>query len=164
MDLKEMLSVAKKKADSKYEECPECEEIAKDLMRRFPNLLEHAKEANIRYLKKWSEKSRYLGKCSRATGKWAYLTGYDYVIEVWADWWAGAELQEKEALLLHELRHIVKSITSQGKVKWGLRQHDVEEFFDVVRIYGAWDNSLMKLKKVLEESENESCAREEHTD
>jgi len=164
MDLKDVLEKARRRTDLKYEECDECETIAKDLFRRFPVPLTHAAEAHIKFLKKLSDKSHYLGKCSRTTGKWAYLTGYDYVIEVWGDWWDSAQPQEREALLFHELYHIVKGETAQGKVKWGLRRHDVEEFHEVARIYGAWDSSLKHFEEQLRRHDDKRSEGEEHTD
>jgi len=131
----------------KYADCPECEEVAEQLISRFD--LEDAKEAKIRFLMKMTDASAYLGKCSRTTGKWAYLTGYDFVIEIWFPWWERATRREREALLLHELLHIERKMTRSGKLRWSLRRHDVEEFTEVVRHYGGWTKNLQQLGKLL---------------
>ncbi len=159
MELREVLEEAKKKKNTKYDECPECEVLASELMQKYPEMLHDAQEANIKFLKKLSERSSYRGKCSRTTGKWAYLTGYDYVIEVWGEWWDEASLQEKEALLCHELRHIARVTTSQGKVKWVLRRHDVEEFLEIVNAYGAWEPSLRALSNAIKQYEENTLLK-----
>jgi len=135
----------------KYVDCPEAEKIAARLVEKFG--LDDAKEANIKFLKRLTETSPYLGKCSRATGKWAYLTGYDYVIEVWEPWWEQADDREREALIYHELLHIVRRRTRSGKLRWALRKHDVEEFTEVARAYGAWTPSLKEFYKGLDSYE-----------
>lgn len=155
-NLKKLLEEATKKSE-KYSECVECEEIAKLLINKHPELLEDASKAKIKYLKKSAEKSKFRGKCSRTTGKWSYLTGFDFVIEVWAEWWETATSVQKEALILHELRHITLTTTTSGKEKWVLRIHSLEEFLEVYKLYGAWCEEL----KDFEEEAKERCESEE---
>jgi len=149
MDVKELLEEAKKK-EKKYTECPECANIAENLFERFPDVLADASRAKITYLQKLTDKSLFLGKCSRTTGKWSYLTGFDYVIEVWNEWWSTASVQEKEALLFHELSHIQLRTTNSGE-KWTLRRHPLEEFPMVYKFYGAWSPALQTFESICKE-------------
>ncbi|MCD6214418.1 MAG: hypothetical protein J7J46_05540 [Candidatus Desulfofervidus sp.] len=135
------------KETEKYVDAPEVEALAKKLIKKFQ--LSDAEEAVIKFLFYRAEKSSFFGKCSRATGKWSYLTGYDYVIEVWEPFWSRVSDHAKEALIYHELLHIQKQVTTKGKVKWILRKHDVEEFLDVVREYGPWSDNLQSLKELV---------------
>jgi len=135
------------KETEKYVDAPAVEALAKKLIKKFA--LDDAEEAVIKYLFYKAEKSSFFGKCSRATGKWSYLTGYDYVIEVWEPFWNRVSDYAREALVYHELLHIQKQVTAKGKVKWTVRKHDVEEFLDVVREYGPWSDNLQSLKELL---------------
>jgi hypothetical protein len=103
----------------------------------------------IVYLVKVADKSRYLGKCSRATGKWAYLVNKDFVVEVFDGFWQEATQTQKEALLYHELLHITCEEDDEGEVKWGLKDHDTEEFVDVIKKYGAWNPVLEQIKTIM---------------
>ena len=143
MTLEEVVEeVISSKETEKYVDAPEVEALAKKLIKRFR--LSDAEEAVIKFLFYKAEKSSFFGKCSRATGKWSYLTGYDYVIEVWKPFWDRSTDQVREALVYHELLHIQK-----GKVKWVVRKHDVEEFLDVVQEYGPWSANLQSLEEIL---------------
>jgi hypothetical protein len=103
---------------------------------------------NIKFLILVADNCSYQGKCSKASGKWKYLTDFDYVVEIWQTFWDSADEAAKKALLFHELLHIQPIEKKDGSTTWGIRLHDVEEFFDVIEEYGAWDHSL----KVFEES------------
>ena len=122
-----------------YIENKEIDQIAEELIpqmgwREFPQ---------IKFLELIADKSTYLGKCSKATGKWKYLIHKDFVIEVWGAFWNTAERKVKEALLLHELKHVDFSEDEEtGEITWRIRRHEVEEFHDVVEKYGAWNPDL----------------------
>jgi len=151
MTLEEVVEEAiSSKETEKYVDAPEVEALAKKLIKKFQ--LSDAEEAVIKFLFYKAEKSSFFGKCSRATGKWSYLTGYDYVIEVWKPFWDRSSDQTREALVYHELLHIQKQVTSTGKVKWVVRKHDVEEFLDVVREYGPWSTNLQSLEEIFYEN------------
>jgi hypothetical protein len=127
------------------------EDMAEDIIIKYDELI-HCNSAKIKYLFKRSEKSKYLGKCSKASGKWAFLTDVDYVVEVWEQWWKAATDHQKEALLYHELRHVemvVKMKDEEEVVKWKIKKHCVEVFFDEIRRYGAWNGELTELKNLL---------------
>jgi Putative phage metallopeptidase len=121
-----------------YSDSPEIEQVAKTII---PTLgwLEQPK---IKYLMLDADKSDCMGKCSRATGKWKHLTGYDYIIEAWRTGWDSCDEHGKEALVYHELLHVTSKVDKNGEVKWGIKKHDLEEFFDVARKYGAWDLAI----------------------
>ncbi len=128
-----------------YIELPEVEEIAKRIIPEM-GWIDIPK---IKFLVLVADKSRYLGKCSKASKKWRHLTGYDYVIEVWQTFFDSAEPKIKEALLFHELAHIESYEKKDGSIVWGLKKHDIEEFMETVKRYGAWNLGLEKFYNVL---------------
>jgi hypothetical protein len=129
---------------AEYIEVSEVEAIATSII---PKLL-WPEQPKIKYLVLSAEKSNYLGKCSKASGKWKYLTDYDYVIEVWESFWDTADMFAQEALLYHELLHIMP-VDKDGEIKWKMRKHDVEEFLEVASKYKAWNAGLQRLVEIL---------------
>jgi hypothetical protein len=131
-----------------YTDAP-IEEMANKLIEKYEEL-EDCFDAKIKFLFKESEKSSYIGKCSKATGKWKFLTGdLDYVVEVWEPFWNVATDKQKEALLYHELRHIEKKIKEnddgEETVTWKVRKHHEEIFADEIEHFGAWNDGLSNL-------------------
>jgi hypothetical protein len=112
--------------------------------------MQFIEKPKIKFLMLTADKCKYLGKCSRATGKWKYLSHIDYVIEVWETFWSSTtDSNIREALVYHELRHIHCTEKEDGELVWSLNDHDIEEFIDVVNKYGAWRRELQILKDTL---------------
>ena len=129
-----------------YNENQEVEQIAKELIPQMG--WEHLPD--IKFLMLVTEKNQYLGKCSKATGKWRYLVDKDYVIEVWEDYWSTATSEQKRALLYHELKHIdYGEEKDDGELVWKIRRHDIEEFNDVVSKYKLWRPELQEFQRCL---------------
>ena len=74
---------------SKYFESKEVEAMASELIPSM-ELWSGAGVPKIKFLVLDAPRTSYLGKCSKATGKWKHLTGMDYVIEVWNGFWVTA--------------------------------------------------------------------------
>ena len=70
----------------------------------------------------------------------------DYVMVIDATWWAVASSLQREALVFHELEHMVQATNQHDEPRFSpdgmpifdLRPHDLEEFNSVVSRYGAW--------------------------
>jgi hypothetical protein len=136
---------------TEFFDAPQLEPISKKVIGAYDELA-HCKEAKIKFLFKSSEKSKYLGKCHRATGKWKHLTGYDFVVEIWSEFWNQAATDQKEALLYHELRHIMRVEKMKNDIltiNWKLREHDTELFFGEVEHFGAWRDEIATLKTII---------------
>lgn len=73
-----------------------------------------------------------------------------YVIEVDAEQWAIADMEQKQALLDHELCHMAgREIGEDGAMgDWKLRGHDLEEFLPVLQRHGPWRPMLRDFCKV----------------
>jgi uncharacterized protein YihD (DUF1040 family) len=130
-----------------YAVLPEAETIAN---RCYPMFKDWPDLPKIKFLMKIADKSDTAGQISKATGKWKYLTQYDYVMELWDGFWTTATDFQKEAVVYHELYHIkFKEDDETAEITWGLKKHDLEEFADVVKKYGAWNDTLKEFKMLL---------------
>jgi len=112
-----------------------------------------ARKAKVKFLFKVKFNNPHiLGKCTRATGPWRFLTEYDYVITINKDFWEKADEIQKRALLYHELCHVEWKPPTENYPggRWALRRHEVEEFFDVVDKFGLWMDNLKILSGIFE--------------
>jgi hypothetical protein len=70
----------------------------------------------------------------------------DFIMVLDAGFWEQATPQQREALVFHELKHAAQAVgkdgeprfTDEGDPIWAIAPHDIEEFNDVARRYGAW--------------------------
>lgn len=74
-----------------------------------------------------------LGSCARQSPKNKLLHGWDFIIELAFDMFALLDDRQREALLLHEIKHIKKA----GE-DWAIEPHSVEEHVAVIEAYGLW--------------------------
>jgi hypothetical protein len=134
-----------------YTILPEAEAIGSKLYTEFKDWPDLPK---VKYLQKIATKSKFAGQISKCTGKWKYLTQYDYVMEIWDDFWVKATAKQKEALIYHELYHVAFSEDDEtGEITWQLKDHELEEFAEVVERYGTWNEALIKFKEILNKPE-----------
>jgi hypothetical protein len=84
-------------------------------------------------------------------GKWLLVqsTGGvlpDFIMVLDNSFWRQATAIQREALVFHELLHAKHATNREGELRfdedgkpvWAIRGHDLEEFNEVVRTYGAW--------------------------
>lgn len=76
------------------------------------------------------------GKCIKAPRLWHDVTGIDVAIWLREDMWRTWPADVRAAAVLHELLHVDASYDKKGQLLLSVRKHDVEDFVDVVRIYG----------------------------
>jgi hypothetical protein len=83
----------------------------------------------------------------------------DFIMTLDAEWWTQADGRAREALVFHELLHAAHAVDKEGEPKfteeglpiWDIRGHDIEEFNEVVRRYGAWAPDVVAFLKAAEE-------------
>lgn len=84
----------------------------------------------------------------------------DFIIRIDAPWWAVATPMEREILVYHELSHIAHAEDKDGEPKYNddtgrpvycIVGHDIEEFSNVARRYGAWSADLQNFAQALKE-------------
>lgn len=115
-----------------YMEAKIVESVANIVRNRYGDYLSLG-EAKIKYLFFSTKTSTKLGDCDRTTGKWKFLTNYDYVVLVWKEWWETANKRERRALIFHELKHVMAL-----DEKYRTRRHDCELFADEIMLFGPW--------------------------
>lgn len=144
---------------SNFKKAPEVEYIARELIAEFHPHLQDAIDKTDFY-KRLGGGVDWAGKCKKCTSFERHLTGKMFFIFVNDDIWAAMSPMQREALVDHELCHIKRSRTEQlnpetGEVKliwankdnpdnWSVREHDVEEFSDVIHRHGLWETGIEK--------------------
>jgi hypothetical protein len=134
-------------------EAPEVRLIALELIRDFHP---HLAEASIRYLRSTQDKT-YKGKVVAAEMRsfnklQRYLAsgtageieeGEEYYLMVY-EGFGLYDATQRRAAIDHELCHLyVKSIDEvTGEEKLGWRDHDVQEFSDVIERHGLWNQDV----------------------
>ena len=79
-----------------------------------------------------------IAKTVKAPRLWHDVTGYDAVIWARSYFWDQFDDNQQAAVALHELLHLDVQYDDDGQPKLRLRKHDVEDFDEVVRYYGAF--------------------------
>lgn len=79
--------------------------------------------------------------CTQVPEKWKWCCKYDFLITVYEPNVETFTEEQKEILMLHELKHV--GVVETGNVpKYYVVPHDVEEFYSIIREYGInWDTS-----------------------
>jgi hypothetical protein len=93
-----------------------------------------------------------LGTCTKQSDKLKILHGFDFIIEFAYDVWEQLTDIQQKALILHELKHIEITEGKEGQIKLRLCKHDLEEFRDVVEIFGLYTQDLQQMASVIAEA------------
>lgn len=125
-----------------YQESPEAEEIGNELVRRYHSDLANAKI--FYYFKKKASKKQdklVLASISLANTKQKFISAKDYDLFLEIGWteWTELTLQQKIALIDHELCHARLSLEKQKIV---MCAHSVEEFREIIERYGFWTDGM----------------------
>lgn len=145
--LNSILHKSQNAREKSYEDASEeCIKMVVAAINTYPEF-DHVKAAKIKYLFKLGNWAK-IGECSKASGKWRHLTDFDYVIMFHKDSWEVFTLEQRQALIHHELSHI-----SRNNEKWGIAVHDVEEFLSTFKRFGAWSGSLQMVEQIFKEKQ-----------
>jgi predicted metallopeptidase len=111
--------------------------------------LEHLKKFRIRFLFsnetiKSNGKDAW-GKASKFSDKDRFLHPYHFLIIISENFWKRHE-DKREPLLFHELLHCGENESGKPTII----PHDLEEFGEVVKRYGAWANDITFFDRQLE--------------
>lgn len=101
-----------------------------------------------------------IGLARRITGLNAYLAGHPngfFLIETGIPAYENLLPNEKIAYVHHELCHF--GISELGKLE--LIPHDIEEFFEVARVHGAYFDRLQIFADAVEEGNSDNSTRAE---
>jgi len=144
--------------EGKFSEAPEVQLIAARLISREEHF-GHLAEARISYLFRfgsWTSKGLIvMGKAYVMDERQRFNTDIDLQVIINQQVWECADETQREALVAHELCHFEKDIDNQGRPRYALVNHDLEEFRYMVKCYGAWDDSLRKFLDAYQAGEEE---------
>jgi hypothetical protein len=106
---------------------------------------------------------RFMGALS-AVGTWLLAKACDgavpdFLILLDAEWWGCAGPQERAALIHHELKHCGHARDRDGEPRfdddgnaiWAIEAHDIAEFGNTVRRYGAWSPDIAPFAAALKD-------------
>lgn len=126
-----------------YQDAPDVEKIAEELIRKHHPRLEPAViEYVFRDPPATSNGATVQGKARAVTGLNAYLSEHGrpfLVIEIAQEPWGYLDDDQRAALVDHELMHCGWDEAEERPL---LRPHDVEEFAAVVARHGLWSRAL----------------------
>ena len=126
----------------------EVKEIVKKIRHKYYPKFHKAKIIILMRTGKWNK----LGTISRVSKKQRQAgIDADYILTLSGLAWDDLSKKQKQALVDHELCHMVRLKKKSG-TQWKLRHHEVEEFKDIVKRYGLWQNSLVEMFNTMKES------------
>jgi len=174
-----------------YVEAVEARELGAMLLERVAEH-EHLRDAQIGYIFRDDEITRR-GKVVEAEAilverilqsekrygrivRWAILrvlpqfgeTPPDFIVLIDRNIWEGLQLEERVALIDHELSHcwyateddgVTQKFHMDGSPWWAIRGHDVEEFCGVVERNGLWKEDLIPFARAIVDSLAQSGRR-----
>lgn len=163
-DMKRLTDVMVARIDKdKYSLAPEVEEVARELIRstdRFRHLVD-ARIAfvfrNTKRMDEWTSKGDIvMGRAYVNDERQRFLSGIDLQVVINRRVWELSSPKQREALVAHELCHFeLREPDKYGNPRWGLVNHDLEEFTYIVRKYGVWDESLRRFMAAYQDGETE---------
>ena len=124
--------------NSRYYLAPAIRAVADTIISRYHP---HLQEAAIAYLLRrgaWKRRGHVVtGKAVAAPEQWRYLSGCDLALIINEEVWQGLGNKGREVLLDHELSHFTApTADKRGNLHWALREHDLQEFSEVVKRHG----------------------------
>jgi len=87
------------------------------------------------------------GNVYKMGGKYEYLVGCDFIIEVALPVWNDFNINQRRAVIDHLLSRCMGEEQEDGMMKWRLRPPEVQEFPEVVERHGQWNDELIDMGK-----------------
>lgn len=150
---------------SYYEKAPEVQRVAEAIIDESHPHLQDAKHKIGYYFKHGGMDKA--GKCKKCTALERYLTGKMFFIFIDHESWALMGPEQREALIDHELCHIERKeshdydpekrefvkrwANADDPDSWSKREHDVEEFADIISRHGLWEKGIEKVAVAVRE-------------
>jgi hypothetical protein len=150
-----------------FEEANEVKEIAEELIDKYHPHLKDAKELIGYYFRDGA--SDWAGKAKKCTAFERFVTGKMLFVFINSDAWKAMKHDQRVALVDHELCHFSrKSIQNVDPMtgkwieiydpadkaeSWSIREHDVEEFSDIIKRHGLWDTGIEKFAAAVREAD-----------
>lgn len=131
-----------------FAEFEEIEKLANELIaQHHPDL----SVARIRYICRNKAAKRagrpVPGNVYKMGGKFEYLVGCDFVIEIALQVWNDFNPRQRRAIIDHLLSRCIGDEQEDGTMKWKIRPPEVQEFPEVVERNGQWNDELVDMGK-----------------
>jgi len=81
-------------------------------------------------------KPHTIAKVTKASPLWRVLAEHELAIQFRQAFWDAFTEQQRIAVLHHEFTHVEVELDDQGRLKIGIRDHDVEDFTQTMRRFG----------------------------
>jgi hypothetical protein len=123
---------------SPYRLAPQLKAAAEPIIARYHP---HLRQAAIAYLLRrgtWKSRGQVItGKAAIAPEQWRLLSGCDLLLIINETVWQVLGDKGREVLLDHELSHFTPPTAGKdGSLHWAIREHDLQEFSEVVKRHG----------------------------
>ena len=121
--------------NKRYEISPDMEECAKAVL-DAKNL--SVRPSRVRYVKVYPNINKTTAAtCGIASNLVNFFADADFVISASGDLWDALTPDLRSILMYHELLHIVCTQNEKtGDFKFSLREHDIQEFREIISAYG----------------------------
>lgn len=86
-----------------------------------------------------------IARAIKAPRLWHDVTGLDAAIWIREWFWDSFSADQRRAVILHELLHLEVTLDDDLEPHLRMREHDLEEFRDVVGAYGPWLDDVREL-------------------
>lgn len=161
-ELNQSLNLGIEETDGHIEADEATYQLMRELIKRYRHTIGHLLNVQIKVLfkKKTGKRNgkKVLGRATVFPERDMHFHPYTFLIELDRVYWQ-ANPDKREPLLFHELCHCW--LDENGKAT--IRPHDLEEFSEVVRFYGAWDSDVKhfgeQLQLGLEFKDEQGCDR-----
>jgi Putative phage metallopeptidase len=150
-----------------FEESVEVRQVAEKIIDEHHPHLKDAKHVIGFYER--DGKSDWAGKAKKCTAFERHVTDYMLFVFINKDAWSYLLPEQKEALVDHELCHFSRSYYKEhDKEKdewitkyedatdpdsWSIREHDVEEFSDIIKRHGLWETGIENFAEAVREAD-----------
>ncbi|MBQ4816438.1 MULTISPECIES: putative metallopeptidase [Bacillus] len=153
-----------------FEESHEVRQLAKSLIdEHHPHLKDAIGHIGF-YIREGS--SKWAGKAKKCTAFERHMTDYMLFVFVNKEAWKAMNKKQRAALVDHELCHFTRTKTEEPDPKdarnwitvygpaddpdsWGIREHDVEEFSEIIERHGLWDTGIESFAAVVREADHQ---------
>jgi hypothetical protein len=76
------------------------------------------------------------GRCIKANNELRHFGNLDFLIEFSEEIWGSLDDKTRYILMYHELRHVLVKLGKEEKQTFGILDHDIKDFYDIIKEFG----------------------------